>query len=480
MSISEWISYFGLGCVLFPASLLLVLGVSSLISYKIRESMVVVLTQWSASLSLVCALFVLGFMIASGQRFVTIDVGDWVAIEQEQFHFHIRFIFDRLSIPFLILSLVLCLTVATFTRRYLHREPGFNRFFLLYSFFLNGIVLSSIAGTIETLFFGWELVGISSALLVAFFLDRESPVQNGQRVWGVYRIADASFLLGALAMHHFTGHGDFASFIGTEPWPESRAALTANQALLVGCLLLFAACGKSALVPFSGWLSKAMEGPTPSTAIFYGALSIHLGAYLLLRVSPVLESSTTLRILIVGIGLTTALTGWLISRVGCDVKSVLAYASLTQVGLIVVEIGIGFYYLALIHMIGHACLRTMQLLRAPTLITDYQAIENALGNRVSRHNGTINAWLPRSWQTSIYRFGYDRGYMDLILDKLFIKPFARFFLWADRQERRWANFVCGEKNPASNPIELHPEERWSVEKNTDSTNGTLYTQEESR
>ncbi len=101
------------------------------------ESLVVVLTQWSASASLACAFCVLGLMLSSGERFVTIDVGDWVAIEQEQFHFHIRFIFDRLSIPFLILSLVLCLTVATFTRRYLHREPGFNRFFLLYAFFLN-------------------------------------------------------------------------------------------------------------------------------------------------------------------------------------------------------------------------------------------------------------------------------------------------------------------------------------------------------
>jgi NADH:ubiquinone oxidoreductase subunit 5 (subunit L)/multisubunit Na+/H+ antiporter MnhA subunit len=479
MSFSELMTYFCLGCVLFPALLLVILGLSALISLKIRESLVVVLTQWSASLSLASAFCVLGLMLSSGERFVTIDVGDWVSIEQEQFHFHIRFIFDRLSIPFLILSLILCLTVATFTRRYLHREPGFNRFFLLYAFFLNGIVLSSVAGTIETLFFGWELVGISSALLVAFFLDRESPVENGQRVWGIYRFADSAFLLGALAMHHFTGHGDFAAFVGTEPWPESQAVLSANQAFLVGCLLLVAACGKSALVPFSGWLARAMEGPTPSTAIFYGALSIHLGAYLLLRVSPVLESSIGLRILIVAIGLSTAITGWLISRVGCDVKSVLAYASLTQVGIIVVEIGLGLYYLALIHLVGHACLRTMQLLRAPTLITDYQAIENALGNRMRNQDATIGGWLPRSMQLSIYRFGYDRGYMDLILDSIFIKSFKNFFLWADRQERRWADFVCGETTPSAN-IELHPEEQMALESDSESMVGSNRNREEVR
>ena len=480
MSFTELITWFGLGCVLFPALLLLILGLSALMTIKIRESIVVILTQWSASLSLACAFCVLFFMLGSGERFVTIDIGDWVAIEQEQFHFHIRFIFDRLSIPFLILSLILCLTVATFTRRYLHREPGFNRFFLLYAFFLNGIILSSVAGTIETLFFGWELVGISSALLVAFFLDRESPVQNGQRVWGIYRLADASFLLGALAMHHFTGHGDFASFVGTEPWPESQAALTANQSFLVGCLLLVAACGKSALVPFSGWLARAMEGPTPSTAIFYGALSIHLGAYLLLRVSPVLESSIALRILIVGVGLATAIAAWLISRVGCDVKSVLAYASLTQVGIIVVEIGLGFYYLALIHMVGHACLRTMQLLRAPTLITDYQTIENALGNKMSKKGITTGGWLPRSMQISIYRFGYERGYMDLILDSVFIKSFRNFFLWADHQERRWADFICGDEDHDTDRIDLHPEERLALETNAEPSTWSLHNQEETR
>ncbi|MFN9851950.1 MAG: proton-conducting transporter membrane subunit, partial [Planctomycetota bacterium] len=128
--------------------------------------------------------------------------------------------------------------------------------------------------------------------------------------------------------------------------------------------------------------ARAMEGPTPSTAVFYGSLSVHLGAYLLLRVSPILEASLTLRIIVIAIGAASSVAGSIISRVQSDVKTALAYASLTQVGMIVVEIGFGFYYLALIHIIGHACLRTMQLLRAPTLMTDFHAIENAIGTRV--------------------------------------------------------------------------------------------------
>ena len=151
----------------------------------------------------------------------------------------------------------------------------------------------------ETLFAGWEMVGLSSTLLVAFYHERKGPVRNGLRVWSVYRISDAALLLAAVALHHMTGEGDFDAFLGNgagSPWPMGQSLLSEQQALLVGLLLLVAAAGKSALVPFSGWLPRAMEGPTPSSAVFYGALSVHLGAFLLLRVGSLLELSLTLQI----------------------------------------------------------------------------------------------------------------------------------------------------------------------------------------
>lgn len=109
------------------------------------------------------------------------------------------------------------------------------------------MIISSLAGSIETLFMGWELVGLSSALLVAFFHDRPAPVQNGLRVWTVYRVADAAFLIAALTLHHLSGSGDFETLMGKGDWPAGHATITENQALLVGSLLLFAAAGKSAL-----------------------------------------------------------------------------------------------------------------------------------------------------------------------------------------------------------------------------------------
>ena len=133
-------------------------------------------------------------MLATGTRHVPIEIGNWVVIPEQHFHFHLKFVFDRLSVPFAILSFVLCGTIGAFTSRYLHREPGYGRFFVFFALFQLGMIVSSLAGTIETLFFGWELVGLSSALLVAYFHERPSPVRNGQRVWTVYRFADAAFL----------------------------------------------------------------------------------------------------------------------------------------------------------------------------------------------------------------------------------------------------------------------------------------------
>jgi NAD(P)H-quinone oxidoreductase subunit 5 len=306
-----------------------------------------------------------------------------------------------------------------------------------------GMVVSSLAGTIEVLFMGWELVGLSSALLVAFFQQRINPVRNGLQVWSVYRVADAAFLIAALTMHHLTGAGDFTGMMGVEAWPQGHATVTPHQALLVGLLLLVAAAGKSALVPFSGWLPRAMEGPTPSSAVFYGALSVHLGAFLLMRVSPLLEISFPLRLAVIVLGAMTSIYAALSARVQTDVKSGLAFASLTQVGIIVVEIGLGLNYVALIHLIGHACLRTLQLLRAPTLLRDYDMLENAIGQHLPQQPTFWERVLPEGTRNFIYRLACERGYLDAILDDYIGYWFRTVFRYCDRLERRWTDFLAG-------------------------------------
>ena len=490
------VRFFGIMVVVSPAALLAVLGLATLFRIKLSERSVARFAQASSAAGLFASLSILAYMLTMNVRHLPLELGDWVALENStaeshdqaqrghvhapdlayavahaataapmsdgsqsgdaassdekieeshegHFHFLLKFVFDRLSVPFAIMSFVLCGVIGAFAFRYLHLEEGYFRFFLFYSIFQLGMVISSLAGTIETLFLGWELVGLSSALLIAFFHDRPAPVQNGLRVWSIYRVADAAFLIAALTLHHLSGSGDFEGLMGEGAWPGGTATITESQALLVGTLLLIAAAGKSALVPFSGWLPRAMEGPTPSSAVFYGALSVHLGAFLLLRVSPVLEKSEVLCGMVVVLGLITMIFAAMAARVQADVKSALAYASLVQVSIIVVEIGLGLRYIPLIHIIGHACVRTLQLVRAPSLLKDYSILENALGDRLPDSRSPWEQWLSPARRAQFYRFAWERGYLDSILDDYIVRPFMSLFKWSDRMEQRWTTFLAG-------------------------------------
>lgn len=432
----------GLTVVGAPATLFCVLGGSSLLRHRtLSERTIVAWVEFCVVIGLLAAVSTLALMLARGTHHVVIPLGQWVSIPH--YHFVFKFEFDRLSIPIVILTFALCGTIGAFCNRYLHREPGFNRFFVCFSLFLLGMVVTSLAGTIETLFTGWELVGLSSALLVGFYHDRPSPVQNGLWVWSVYRVSDAALLMASVVLHHLTGEGDFDKLVRVGYWPEGTALLTSEQCLIVGLLLLVAAMGKSAMVPFSGWLPRAMEGPTPSSAIFYGALSVHLGAFLMLRVSPLLDQSVTLRVMIVVVGLGTALFGTFVARVQTDIKSALSFASLTQVGLIVAEIGLGLRYLALIHILGHACLRTLQFLRAPTLLHDYRVLENAIGTRLPNR---APGWGSRFSETSrlwLYRFALFRGYLDEILSRFVVGPVIALFVFCNNLELRATRLLSG-------------------------------------
>lgn len=440
-----------------PALLVIVLGTASLLRIRMSETFVNRAGQSVVIVGLLAAIAIFAGMLISGSRNVPVSLGQWVAIPE--YHFTFKLVFDRLSIPFAILSYVLVGTIGAFASSYMHRELGYTRFFVLYALFLLGIVTTTLAGTVETLFAGWELVGLSSALLVAYYHERPAPVRNGLRVWAIYRVSDAALLLAAIVLHHLHGEGDFSGLILSGSWPDGEAAVSGSSAFLVGILLVIAAAGKSALIPFSGWLPRAMEGPTPSSAIFYGALSVHLGAFLLMRVSPLLEASVPLQVIVVVLGISTACFASLAGRVQTDIKSALSFASLAQVGIIVAEVGVGLRYVALVHLLGHACLRTLQFIRAPNLFKDYHSLENALGNRLSmgqelaaeREASAVRRWL--------FRLGMERGYFDVILADYFCDPLLKFFRGCDRLEQAWLRFLSGNDRGESAGQSLPPADR---------------------
>ena len=350
----------------------------------------------------------------TGNPSVTVTLGNWFAVHD--YHFPLVLMADRLSLPFLGLTVVLSGLIGQFSATYLHRDRGFLRFFLLLHLFAFGSLLAFAAGSFDLLVAGWEMVGITSVLLIAFFQQRTAPVENGLRVFAVYRACDIGLLLGVFAMHRWAGTASFVSGL-----PE----LTGMQSVTVCLLLLLAAAGKAAQVPFSGWLPRAMEGPTPSSAIFYGAISIHAGAYLLLRIQPMLTKSPLASALVIVLGMITAIHGTIVGRASADAKTSLAYASLTQVGVVFVEIGMGWKWIAVAHILGHATVRTLQFLRAPSMIHDYHKMHSAIGGEFSPTGKHLEDLIPEPVQLWLYRWALDRGHLDTILDRFVIDPLIR-------------------------------------------------------
>jgi NAD(P)H-quinone oxidoreductase subunit 5 len=340
---------------------------------------------------------------------ITVAFGSWFAVHE--YRFPLVLVADHLALPFLAMTVVLSGLIGQFSATYLHRESGFFRFFLLLHLFAFGSLLAFAAGSFDLLIGGWELVGITSVLLIAFFDQRPAPVESSLRVFGVYRACDIGLLLGVFALHNWAGSASFAT---------GMPRLLAGQATVVCLFLLLGATGKAAQIPFSGWLPRAMEGPTPSSAIFYGAISIHAGAYLLLRAQPLLGEARAASTVVIVTGLVTAIYGTMAGRASADAKTSLAFASLTQVGVIFVEIGFGWKSLAVAHVLGHAFVRTLQFLRAPSMLHDYHRMQSAIGGRVS-HERTEDL-LPEQVRDWLYRWAVDRGHLDTILDRWFIHP----------------------------------------------------------
>ena len=431
----------GLAVIAGPALLLAVFGVAGFVGRPLGEratgvAMRLALGIAGAALS---AIAVAEFARHGGP--IVVDGGTWFSAPG--YRFEVRLLFDRLSIAFAALALLLGGVVGVFAERYLHREPGYHRFFLLLSLFVTGLLCTTLAATIELVYAGWELVGLSSALLIAFFHERPEPVRNGLRAFIVYRGCDAGLLAAAVLVHDWTGTGDLTVLLGTGSWPAGTVALSGAQATAVAAAVLVAAMGKSAQVPLSGWLPRAMEGPTPSSAIFYGALSVHAGAYLLLRIGPLLDHAPVIAALVVVVGLATALHATLVGRVQTDIKCALAYASLTQVGIIFVEIGLGLRVIALAHVAGHACLRSLQFLRTPSLLHDFHQVENALGGHLVRPGLHLERVVPPALQRRLYVWSLERGGLDAWLDTIVVRPFVRAARACDRLERRWTARLAG-------------------------------------
>jgi NADH-quinone oxidoreductase subunit L len=305
--------------------------------------------------------------------------------------FSIDFFFDATTAVYITVSNILILLVSIFSRYYMHREKGFKRFFNNLLFFYTGLNIVLLAGNFETMFIGWEILGVTSFFLIAFYNDRYLPVKNALKVVSLYRVADVALLLGIWLCHHyFQKNISFAEMNNLQAHHVTVIEQHWFQ-LLIPSVFLIAAMVKSAQFPFSSWLPRAMEGPSTSSAIFYGSLSVHIGVFLLIRTYPFWESNLIFKISLIVIGLLTTFMCTITARVQSSVKTQIAYSSISQIGLMWIELALGLHWLALIHFAGNAFLRCYQLLVSPSVLS-YLVHDQFFNFIPPQHNFNKTLW----------------------------------------------------------------------------------------
>ena len=401
------------------------------LSHRYDETQIARISFWSTHAFGLSVIALLGVWAYSG--FQNYEYSWLLLYSSGDFGFPILFYLDRVSAVYLFCVWAIFSIIVKFCRVYMHRESGYKRFFLTIFAFLFGLVMVVMAGSIDVLFAGWEIVGISSFLLIAFYRHRAQPVRNALRAYSVYRFCDIGLLLGAWMSHllfHESQHFSQLATIFDHPAmpPAGYGAL-----LFISILILVAASGKSAQFPFCFWLPRAMEGPTPSSAIFYGALSVHLGVFLLLRTTPIWTYQYFTRLCVFLIGLLTVIVAALSEKTQSNIKGQIAYASITQVGFMFMELALGLETLVLIHFLGNAFLRCYQLLVSPSIVAHLLRVEGAADTDfyiASRSKfeflpNSLRETLPEVLQNTLYVFSLQEGNLEMWVRAILWEPLKR-------------------------------------------------------
>lgn len=320
-----------------------------------------------------------------------VHLGTW--IESGSISVAVSFTLDPLALTLATLAAAICLATLRFSVAYMHREAGFRRFFMILSLFTGAMLVIFTAGNAVLTFVGWELAGVSSYLLIGYVWHRPQATGNAVQAFVTNRVGDAGFLLAIFSAF---------AWLGTTEWPALALARAAGpgkglEASLVLLGFVVAAAAKSAQVPFSAWIGRALEGPTPSSAVFYGAVMVHAGVYLLIRLGPLFEQTPALMPMVAFLGVLTALYGWLIGLTRADVKSGLMASVTTQVGLMFLWCGLGWFELATVHLVLHALWRIWQFLHAPALMHLTHAPAAPVPTWLARRRRLYTAALQGFW-----------------------------------------------------------------------------------
>ncbi len=285
----------------------------------------------------------------------------------------VGFLIDRLSAMMMAVVTFVSLMVHIYTIGYMDEDPGYQRFFSYISLFTFSMLMLVMSNNFVQLFFGWEAVGVVSYLLIGFWYTRPSAIFANLKAFLVNRVGDFGFVLGIAAVLRYTGSLDYATVFahagqiaaaqihisGTVAWP----------AITFTCICLFiGAMGKSAQVPLHVWLPDSMEGPTPISALIHAATMVTAGIFMVARMSPLFELSETALSVVLVIGATTAFFMGLLGIVNNDIKRVVAYSTLSQLGYMTVALGVSAYGAGIFHLMTHAFFKALLFLAAGSVI----------------------------------------------------------------------------------------------------------------
>ena len=272
------------------------------------------------------------------------------------------FFIDELTIVMMLVITSISWLVTRFSTSYMHNEDGFSRYFTIVPLFVFAMLVLVMADNYLLLFLGWEGVGVCSYLLVGFYRDRKGAAQAGTKAFIMNRVGDANLLVAMFLLFVHTGSVRFGD-VFAEADSLSSAVVTG-----ICFLLLFGAVGKSAQLPLGTWLARAMEGPTPSSALIHAATMVTAGVYLVVRSSPLFDAAPTALLAVGLVGTLTALYGQLVGYVQTDIKGMLAASTTAQLGLMFVFCGLGLYTVAIFHLVAHAFYKSYLFLTAPSIL----------------------------------------------------------------------------------------------------------------
>jgi NADH-quinone oxidoreductase subunit L len=288
-------------------------------------------------------------------------------------HFQVGFLIDRLSALMMVVVTFVSLCVHVYTIGYMADDPGYQRFFAYISLFTFSMLMLVMANNFMQLFFGWEAVGMVSYLLIGFWYTRPSAIFANFKAFIVNRIGDFGFLLGIAGVVYYTGSLDYTAAFAAAPHIAAQSFVMSTgstvPAMTLICICLFVgAMGKSAQVPLHVWLPDSMEGPTPISALIHAATMVTAGIFMVARMSPLFEQSDQALSFVLVIGATTAFFMGLLGVVANDIKRVIAYSTLSQLGYMTVALGVSAYSGAIFHLMTHAFFKALLFLAAGSVI----------------------------------------------------------------------------------------------------------------